>query len=418
MERINYGLFLAVVALLPFPQILLRYAIALWLFTWLLEGRWLKKPSFRFRNPSSYIVIPFMLFGLWYVWKAVSGLWAADHVAWSQQMERYLCCVLLVPLDLWGVNRRYQWQTAGKVLVVSCLAAVPAYLLWLTILFNHPEIVPHLHLTEQWIQHEEWRMFVSENISHFKHRLFLCSVELFGAVIACQIYRKRLAVLIPSLAVMLSLIPLTGSRQSILTAAAMAVIGILYVLPTGRKMRYGIAVIAVGIAAGIGLLSLHPRMQEFNWRHITEMRTMSYEHDIRFNIWGAALQQPKDYMAYGLGAGQSRAYLVQRYQEAGFTYYAQMQYHPHNQYLDELLEIGIGGLLLFVLAWLSIPLCAKKEGRRTAVLFTTLFMLNMFTDCMFGRFCGIALWVVGLLFILLQTDAERDEQATRDAEAH
>ena len=413
MERINYGLFLAFVALLPFPQILLRYAIALWLITWLLEGRWLQKPSFSFQHPS--FTLPFLLFGAWYIWKAISGLWAHDISAWSWQMERYMTFVLVVPLALWGVNKNYDWKKVGKVLVISCIAAVPAYLLWMTALFYHPEIVPHLHLTEQWIQHPEWRMFVSENISHFKHRLFLCSVELFGAVIACQIYRKRLAVLIPSLIVMLSSIPLTGSRQAILTAAAMAVIGILYALPTGRKVRYGTAVIAVGIAAGIGLLTLHPRMQQFNWKAITEMREMSYEHDIRFNIWGAALQQPQDYLVYGLGAGQSCAYLVKRYQEAGFTHYAQMQYHPHNQYLDELLEIGIGGLLLFLLAWLSIPLCAKKEGRQTAVLFTTLFMLNMFTDCMFGRFCGIALWAVGLLFIFLQTNAESDEQTARDA---
>lgn len=409
LGRINYGLFLTVVALLPFPQAALKYACVAWFITWALEFRWLQKPK-----PCTMYRVPFFLFGLWYAWKALSGLWAPDPEAWSWQIERYMTFAFMLPVALWGVNRYYNWRTAGKVLVISCIAAVPLYMLWMTCLFLHPEWVPYDMLRDEWIQHTEWFTFFSENISHFKHRLFLCSVELFGAVMACQIYRNRPAILLPSLVVMLSLIPLTGSRQSILTAATMAVIGILYALPAGRKMRYGIAVIAVGIIAGWGLLHFHPRMQEIKLSDFKEMRTLSYYHDIRLNIWGAALQHPEEYLSHGLGAGQSSNYLRERYQDAGFNYYAFRSFNAHNQYLEELMELGIPGLLWFVLAWLSIPLCAKKEGRRTSVLFTTLYMLNMFTDCMFGRFCGVALWAVAMLFILLQSDTEREEQAARN----
>ena len=410
--QINYGLFLVLVALLPFPQILLRYAMGLWLISWLLEGRWWSNPKSLKENKMA---IPFILFGAWYAWKAISGLWAADLAAWSWQLERYMTFVLVVPLALWGVNERYDWKTAGKVLVISCLVAVPGYLIWMTALHAHPEWVPYLNLPEEWIHHENWWTFVAENISFFKHRLFLCSIELFGAVIACQLLRKRWALLIPALIVMLSVIPLTGSRQAIITCAILAILLALMALPQGKRVRYGIAVIAVGMVLGGGLLTLHPRMQEFDWKAITEMRDMSYDHDLRFNIWGAALQHPQDYLAYGLGAGQSSQYMVERFEDAKFDYYALMKYHPHNQYLEELMEIGIGGLLLFLLAWLSIPVCAKKKGRQTAVLFTVLFMLDMLTDCMFGKFDGIALWAAGLFFILLQSYAECDEQTARNA---
>ena len=142
---------------------------------------------------------------------------------------------------------------------------------------------------------------------------------------------------------------------------------------------------------------------------------MSYYHDVRFNIWGAALQHPQDYIAHGLGAGQSCNYLIEKYKAVRFDGYVAQQYHAHCQYLEELMEIGIPGLLLFLLAWISIPLYASPKGRLTAILFTTLFALNMFTDCMFGRFDGIAFWAVGLLFILLQSDPQRDEQTAGDA---
>ena len=413
--RINYGLFLALVALLPFPQTLIRYACGLWLVSWLFEGRWLSKPKSLKENKMA---IPFLLFGAWYAWKALSILWAPDHAAWAWWMERYMLFALMIPVGLWGVNERYDWKVAGKVLIISCLVAIPGYLLWMTAVYVHPEWVPHLHLIEEWIHHDNWFVFVQENISHFKHRLFLCSVELLAAVLACQLFRKRLAILIPCLVVMLSIIPLTGGRQSIITCAGFAIIGVLMALSHKKRLRYGLVIIAVGLTVGGGLLKLHPRMQGIKWSDITEMRELSYYHELRLNLWGAALQHPKDYLAYGLGAGQSTQYMVERFADAHFDYYVQMRLHPHNQYLVELMEIGIGGLLLFILAWLSIPICAQKEGRRTAILFITLFLLNMLTDCMFGKFDGIALWAVGLVFILLQTYAKGEKQTSRDTKTH
>lgn len=418
IERINYGLFLTVVALLPFPQTPLRYACVLWIATWFLELRWLKISNIKY--PISKIKsLPFILFGLWFVWQLVSGFWAPDHTAWARQMERYLAFGLLVPVALWGVNSRYDWRQAAKVLVISCVIAVPVYILWMAALYHHPEWVTHLPLTEEWIHHEQWSIFLPENISHFKHRLFLCSVELTGVICAWLLYRNQWRLFLPAVLVMLSSIPLTGSRQSVITVIVLAALLILFSIPkTTHRLWYGIGVTVVGVVLLIGFLKTHPRMQDVQIRDLTEMREMSYDHDIRYNIWGAALQHPSDYLAYGLGAGQSQDYLAERYADVHFDYYAQKRYHAHNQYLEVMMELGIPGLILFLAAWLSIPLCTKKKGRQTAILFTSLFMLNMFTDCMFGKFCGIALWAVGLMLIFLQSDTERDEQTSWNTETH
>ena len=219
------------------------------------------------------------------------------------------------------------------------------------------------------------------------------------------------ALLLP---VMACAIPLTGSRQSILTLALLIAIGILYLIPRTYRWRYGVGILLIGLLIGGSVLRLHPRMQYFDYQDLFELRDVNQEHDIRLNIWGTALQHPEDYIAYGLGAGQSTNYLVERYRQMGFENYVFKHYHPHNQYLEELMEIGIGGMLFFILIWLSIPLCAKNKGRLTAICFTTLFVLNMCTDCMFGMFCGIALWAVGMLLIFLQSDAEGEQQSARN----
>lgn len=416
LSKINYGLFLCVVALLPFPQIFLRYVCVLWIASWLLEGRWLQRPKPLRENR---FVIPFLLFAAWYAWKAVSGLWAADHSAWAWQMERYLAFGLMLPIGIWGVNARYDMRRISRVLAISCMVAIPFYLVVMTILYYHREIIDFLQWKAEWNYGvSSWYSYFSNNSSLLKHRLFLCSVELMGALLALQLWRKEKKWLALSLPVMLSAIPLTGSRQSILTATALLAVGIIYALPRRYRIRYGVGILILGLVLGGGLLMMHPRMQHFDLRNLTEMRQMNTEHDIRLNIWGFALQQPSDYIAYGLGAGQSKEYLIEKYSEGGFDWYIERHFHPHNQYLEELMELGIPGLLLFVLAWLSIPLCARGKGRRLAVFITVLFMLNMLTDCMFGLFDGIALWSVGLVWILIQSNAERDEQTAGDTETH
>lgn len=400
VSRINYGLFLVLAALLPFPQVYLRYALVVWFIFWLLEGRWLQKPDVRLSLDHLHVV-PFLLFGLWFVWKVVSVCWAADYDAWGWQMERYMSFGLIVPVGLWGVNERYNLRQAGKVLAISCVLAIPLYVVWMAVLFHHPELVSYLHLHEPWTQHEDWWVFLSDNISHFKHRLFLCSAEMLGAVAAILVWKEKKWLWMIMVPIMLSSIFMTGSRQAILTIAAMLVVGIICAIPSKYRLRYGIGILMLGVLFGGGLLRLHPRMQQFDMHAITEMRDVSYEHDVRFNIYGCALQQPGDYLAYGLGAGQSTAYLMDKYREKGFDYYILKRYHAHNQYLEELMEIGIPGLLLFLLAWLSVPVCARKENRVLALLFCTMYGMNMLTDCMFGKFDGIVMWAFGMVSILL-----------------
>ena len=399
--RAQYIVFLAFLALLPFPQVLLRYACVLWLLLWFMEGRWLSRANLNLQPTRYRLAIPFLLFGLWFGYKLLSGLWAGNTEAWSAQIERYLSFGLLIPVGLWGVNEQYDWRQAGRVLVISCVAAVPLYILWLAALYFHPDWVQYLSLSEPWTYHSNWWVFLSENISQFKHRLYFCSVELFGAIVANFVYRKRLIVLIPALLIMLSTIPLTASRQSILTCAALVAVGMIYALPSRYRLRYGIGILLLGIVIGGGVLMLHPRMQAFNFQAITEIRNISYTHDVRFNIWGTALQHPKDYIEHGLGAGQSWVYLMEQYKQVGLDYYAEVHYNCHNQYLEELMEGGIIGLVLFLTAWLSLLIGSYPKTREMAWLVVLLFMMNMTTECVFGRFDGVALWLGSMLLLLI-----------------
>lgn len=413
--QVNYISFLIFVALLPFPQIFLRYACVFWLFTWLLEGRFCRKSNIQdWRN-----IIPFLMFGAWYLWKIISGLWADDLHAYGWQLERYMVFGLLVPIGVWGVNQYYDWKQICRVLVVSCLVAAGIYVFTLFWVFNANYFTYKLGTyTLSSLPLE----FFAEKVSFIKHRLFLCSTEMMG-IMALLYLRKDILnrfgsikgwlLIIAAISIMITLILFTGSRASILSGVALLSVWLLYKLPI-RRMRYKIALILLACGIGLFALSQHPRMENFNYEQLFSIRKTNQIDNIRLNIWRTALDTPKDYSLYGLGAGQSFQYLQNKYIEQGLNRYQNL--NSHNQYIEEWIELGIPGLIFFILAWLSLPYCTQKRARKSAIMLVTLYALNMLTDCMFGRFDGIALWCVWMILIRLQSNAQRNQQAARDAQ--
>ena len=415
MGQFNYALFLLIVALLPFPQIFLRYTCVAWFVTWFLEGRWLSKPNWQDWRK----MLPFFMFGGWYLWKIISGLWVDNLNAYSWQLERYMAFGLLMPIGIWGVNKYYYWKHICIVLACSCVLAAGIYaftLFWVNNadFMNIPLGIVRLKpLTSD---------FFASKISFIKHRLFLCSVEMMGIMSLLYLRKdiitrlgkiKGCIVIILAIAIMITLIIATGSRASILSGTALLSVWALYKLPV-RRVRYKIAFLLLACGTGLFALSQHPRMENFDYEKLFTIRNSDPSHNVRLNIWSVALDHPEDYSLYGLGAGQSFHYLQNKYKEHGFNQY--QRFNSHNQYIEEWIELGIPGLLFFVLAWLSLPYCTQKRARKSAVLLVTLYALNMLTDCMFGRFDGIALWCVWMILIRLQSNTQGHQQTTRDTQ--
>ena len=405
------------VALLPFPQIFLRYASVAWFATWVLEGHFCSKPS----KEDWRKAIPFLMFGVWYLWKIISGLWAADIDAYGWQLERYLFFGLLVPVGIWGVNSLYDWKQICKVLAISCVAAVAIYTFTLFWVFNanifNFEIVPHAPkpLTFD---------FFADKISCIKHRLFLCSTEMMGIMALLYIRNDILSkygkykgwfLIIGGIVMMISFIIATGSRASILSGVALISIWLLYKLPI-RQTIYKIALVVFACAVGLFALSQHPRMQEFDYTRLMSIRNVEKGENVRLNIWGTALDSPEDYSLYGLGAGQSTPYLQKKFVEKGLVNYAKISFAAHNQYLTEWMEIGIIGMIFFILAWISIPYFNTHQARKSAMILLTLYGLNMLTDCMWGTFDGIILWAVWMLLIRLQANTQANQQTSRNTQ--
>jgi hypothetical protein len=415
MGKVNYFLFLISVFLLPFPQAYARYTWIAWIATWILEGRFLVKENI---NPIKKM-LPFLFFGGWYLWKIISGLWSVDIEAYKWLLERYMFFGLLIPVSIWGVNAHYNWKQICRVLVIGCILS--AFIYAFTLYWVNNANVFYKGLIE--LPQQDFTLaFFADKISFIKHRLFLCSTMMMGIMALlyirqdiCEKYGSTLGWILICLSIFIlgSLILATGSRASILSGSGLIIVALLYKLPI-RKIRYKIAFIVFALAIGTFALTQHPRMKEVNLRQALRTNVISKEQNSRLNIWRIALENRAEYSAYGIGAGQSFGYLQTKYREHQIYHYR--QHNAHNQYLEEWIEIGIPGMIFFILAWTSILYSATYAGRKTAILLTSLYGLNMLTDCMFGRFDGIALWVTVMILILLQSDTQSHQQPTGDTQ--
>ena len=418
--RINYVLFLVAVATLPFPQVCIRYALVIWLVSWVLELRWLQPLNIKHSTLNIKRILPFALFALWYAWRGLSGLWSPDHRAWSFMMERYMTFALILPVGIWGVNEHYNWRTVAKVLAISCAASVIFYVIAMTVLY-HSAQTPDFPAWRT--DYHNWLECFALNSSCLKHRLFWCTTQLLGVIAAFQAWPAKDKSQISNLKsqilkwtiVVLSIcaLPLSGSRQIVFSLAAVIIIALIYFIKSkiaNRKSQIlviSLTIITILTIAAVSFVN-HPRMKAMLQGDITmEQLTLK---EPRVAIWQQVFSSPMDYFWTGLGGGQSVNYLEAKYNTHYMEYYSYMHYHAHNQYLEELMELGIFGLILFLAAWISIIVCAKGQGRRTAIYFVTICMLNMLTDCMWGKFDGIAIWAVAMIFILMQSKSAKIER--------
>lgn len=388
MKSLNYFVFLLATALLPFPQFILRPVVVAWLVTWLMEGRFLHRPQWQKTQ------LPFILFAAWFLLNALSALWASDIHLVGRQLERYLAFLLLLPVGIWGVNEHYDWKKIYRVLVISSLLSVGVFLLaayWCRnandFLANNGRFcatVPDLN-------------YICNIMCLFKHRLYYGTILLLAMFASICLHTDRVqrygAVIawiqtIAICAIFIGALLLSGSRANLFAGVILAVVAIIMTLRNRHRKIITISVIALGLFAIIAAAFLHPRMQNI-------------EQEPRLRIWQFALETPADYSLHGLGAGQSVPYLVERYEQTQLTHFINHRYNVHNQFLNEWMELGIGGLLLFLAAWGSILFCCEKAKRKSATLMVVLFGMNMLTECVFGRFDGIAIWAVSMIVILL-----------------
>jgi O-antigen ligase len=163
----------------------------------------------------------------------------------------------------------------------------------------------------------------------------------------------------------------------------------------------------MGLILVVMTVVLHPRFENFDIKHITDRATYQTEQiEPRINIWHVAMQNPQDYIWYGLGAGGDKEYLASLYDSQNWDHFYERKYNTHNQYLGILVGLGIFAAIFFLLIWFLYPLWYSNKAKHIATLFAIIIGSNMLTENMLDRIDGVIITCVSMLAIVLFSRAQ------------
>lgn len=404
IKHINYALFLAVFAALPFPRQFAQVIWIAWMITWALELRFLHRDNLRWDKT----IIPVIMLAAWVIWESISLLWGHHIGAGGHFKDAHVSLLILPLIALYGVNELYDWKQIAKVLICSCLASILVYtftIYWV----NNVNYIQH---NGGWPQFGFYFRLYDYMLSPIKHRLYYCTLLTLSMVLTemlrphmIQEYGRYRAYAYYAIAQcgLLYMIIGTYSRASLFTLMVVAGIAILRHTPVRHRWAVALVTTIVMVGGALAVWQLHPRMRSLTIADLTNLETHmeDNEKEPRLLIWKIATEHPEQYAAYGMGVGNATPYLIDRYQQLGLTHYAYKQYATHNQYLEIAMELGVVAVLCFMAIWVAVPLCQNKdsEARRFAVYLGTVFGVNMLTDCLLSRIEGVVYICAFLLLI-------------------
>ncbi|PLX11942.1 MAG: hypothetical protein C0598_07055, partial [Marinilabiliales bacterium] len=109
----------------------------------------------------------------------------------------------------------------------------------------------------------------------------------------------------------------------------------------------------------------------------------------RIVIWKVSLETIKNEMLLGYGVGDVKDALNPVYLERKRLDAVEHNLNAHNQYLQTCIEIGILGLLYFVLMLLLITKFAWQNNKLILLIFLFLFVANILFEVMLDRASGV-----------------------------
>lgn len=109
----------------------------------------------------------------------------------------------------------------------------------------------------------------------------------------------------------------------------------------------------------------------------------------RLALWSCGWEVAKNNLITGVGIGDRIQAVNEVYKARNFTMAIETKKNVHNSYLDALLTFGIGGLLLFLLTFVALPLIDVSKRRNMFDLFVvTAFIVSMIFEVYLARSIG------------------------------
>lgn len=129
--------------------------------------------------------------------------------------------------------------------------------------------------------------------------------------------------------------------------------------------------------------------------------------DPRFTIWPSVISISKNQFFSGYGENNAMPHLIEEYKKRGFDYGVGNLLGPHNQYLENYVELGWISVILLIGILLSMPICGQPERKAITIPIATFFTVLFVTESYLSR--SIGTFVFSTMVALFTTAPEPEK---------
>ena len=205
----------------------------------------------------------------------------------------------------------------------------------------------------------------------------------------------------------------TGQMAFVFVMIAFA--AYIFIFNRKKSLRF---VLYMSLLAGIlsTTIFLLPTNRLFANIHQLGMRKINIEQldddvksgrvNARVQIWFSAMEVIKENPVLGVGTGDVKAAMMDKYVQQDFLLSQERGYNAHNQYLQIAATLGLMGFAAFLVFWGTLFWIGWKKRSMLLFLFGLIGLVNFCTESMFEKQIGVMFFA--FLFALLSYFATTD----------
>jgi O-antigen ligase len=210
---------------------------------------------------------------------------------------------------------------------------------------------------------------------------------------------------------------LLSSKAGMLTLIIIFLLTVSYLIVFEKKYFQGALIFLMVCVLFIGAFKLFPKSLN---RIIIAQEALENRNQIehgasegttgRLLIWENSLEIIRNNFLFGVGTGDVKDFLLEKYEENKFTYYQNKEFNAHNQYLQTFISLGLFGFIVLLLT-LMLPLAyAIKNKQFIYLFFLIIFSLNLLVESMFETQAGVVFYAFFNSFLLFINKKPRQEE--------
>lgn len=382
---------LAFAFLLPIYRKVIPYIIAMIVITWFLEGDFVKK--LKYLTSSRHRQHILLLSSLYVIY--VIGLLYTHNFGYGWFDLEVKMSLIIFPVIFSTIHQEVLTSSlARRVLMAFVLGVTTAMLLCYTV------------ATYKYFSGGTLDVFYYSKLSVFIHPSYLAMYVSFAMAILLYFLIKgkfngwKMKVLVVLLLIALEIFIVNlSSKAGILGLALVLALVAAYDILIQKRFFHGLAIGGImGILFVIFLIIFPTSAGRFQQtRQALEQASVNADEisnssGERIMIWWYSFEITNDHFLYGVGTGDVKDKLLEKYEEKGMTNARELELNAHNQYLQTMITLGAIGLIVLLLNLLLPALYSIDQKHYLYLVFLLLIGFHLLFESMLETQAGVVFY--------------------------